>query len=210
MAPFRAVFRPFGRPISSASGRGQVLSGTQATSVAMLALLTTFGPQPRPARSTSGEPGPAAARPAFASRSYRTARQLVRKRHAGRPGFLVSMSLHPRTALRPGRHAGLLLTPNCQEGRLDPDIPSLRQSRARFRSRTLIGATFCFHHRPLERSQRLERMGKFPAQLLRGQPHPDWFNRLGWDRFQRPRAGYRSDDRTNPHGRCMGTVRTVT
>jgi len=95
-------------------------------------------------------------------------------------------------------------------GRLDPDIRSLRQSRALFRSRTLIGATFCFHHRPLERSQRLERMGKFPAQLLRGQPHPDWFNRLGWNRFQRPRAGYRSDDRTNPHGRCMGTVRTVT
>src|SRR5208337_1711568 len=87
-----------------------------ATSVAMLALLTTFGPQPRPARSTSGEPGPVAARPAFASRSYRTARQLVRKRHAGRPGLLVSMSLHPRTALRPGRHAGLLLTPNCQDG----------------------------------------------------------------------------------------------
>src|SRR5208337_2817403 len=116
LAPFRAVFRPFGRPISSASGRGQVLSGTQATSVAMLALLTTFGPQPQPARSTSGEPGPAAARPAFASRSYRTARQLVRKRHAGRPGFLVSMSLHPRTALRPGRHAGLFLTPNCQDG----------------------------------------------------------------------------------------------
>ena len=53
-------------------------------------------------------------------------------------------------------------------------------------------------------------MPKFPAQLLRGQPHPDWFNRLGWNRFQRPRAGYRSDDRTNPHGRCMGTVRTVT
>ena len=89
-------------------------------------------------------------------------------------------------------------------------IPSLRQCRALFRSRTLIGATFCFHHRPLERSQHLERMGKFPAQLLRGQPHPDWFNRLGWNRFQRPRAGYRSDDRTNPHGRCMGTVRTVT
>ena len=48
----------------------------------------------------------------------------MRKRHAGQPGFLVSMSLHPRTALRPGRHAGLLLTPDAKTGRLDPDIPS--------------------------------------------------------------------------------------
>ena len=133
-----------------------------------------------------------------------------RKRHAGRPGFLVSMSLHLRTALRPGRHRGL--ASHTELPRRVGSIPTylVYDNLALFRSRTLIGATFCFHHRPLERSQRLERMGKFPAQLLRGQPHPDWFNRLGWNRFQRPRAGYRSDDRTNPHGRCMGTVRTVT
>ena len=170
---------------SAPRAAGQVLSGTQATSVAMLALLTTFGPQPRPARSTSGEPGPAAARPAFASRSYRTDRQLVRKRHAGRPGFLVSMSLHPAPPFGRGGDAGLLRTPNCQDGSADPDIPSLRQSHHLFRSRTLIGATFCFHHRPLERSHRSESEGKIPAQLLRGQPHPHWFNRLSLNRFQR-------------------------
>ena len=51
---------------------------------------------------------------AFASLSYPTDRQVLRNPHVGRPGFLVSMSIHPRTAARPGRHAGLLLTPNCQ------------------------------------------------------------------------------------------------
>ena len=51
---------------------------------------------------------------AFASLSYPTDRQVVRNPHVGRPGFLVSMSIHPRTAARRGRHAGLLLTPNCQ------------------------------------------------------------------------------------------------
>ena len=51
---------------------------------------------------------------AFASLSFPTDRQVVRNPHVGRPGFLVSMSIHPRTAARPGRHAGLLLTPNCQ------------------------------------------------------------------------------------------------
>ena len=51
---------------------------------------------------------------AFASLSYPTDRQVLRNPHVGRPGFLVSMSRHPRTAARPGRHAGLLLTPNCQ------------------------------------------------------------------------------------------------
>src|SRR5208337_704015 len=51
---------------------------------------------------------------AFVSLSYSTDRQVLRNPHIGRPGFLVSMSLHPRTALRRGRHAGLLLAPNCQ------------------------------------------------------------------------------------------------
>ena len=51
---------------------------------------------------------------AFASLSYPTDRQVLRNPHVGRPGFLVSMSIHPRTAARPGRHAGLVLTPNCQ------------------------------------------------------------------------------------------------
>ena len=71
--------------------------------------LTTVGSQPRPARSTSGVPGRAANRQAFASLSYPTDRQVVRNPHVGRPGFLVSTSTRPRTAVRRGRHAGLLL-----------------------------------------------------------------------------------------------------
>src|SRR5208337_193645 len=39
---------------------------------------------------------------------------LVTGHYIGRPGFLVSTSIHPRTAVRRGRHAGLLLTPYCQ------------------------------------------------------------------------------------------------
>jgi hypothetical protein len=35
-------------------------------------------------------------------------------------------------------------------------------------------------------------------------------NILGFYRYQRPRAGHRSDDRKNFHRRGMGTVRTVT
>src|SRR5271157_1759700 len=46
---------------------------------------------------------------AFASLSYPANRQVLCNPHIGRPGFLVSMSIHPRTALRRGRHAGLLL-----------------------------------------------------------------------------------------------------
>ena len=38
----------------------------------------------------------------------------LRNPHVGRPGFLVSMSRHPHTAVRPGRCACLLLTLNCQ------------------------------------------------------------------------------------------------
>ena len=77
---------------------------------------------------------------ALASLSYPTDRQVLRNPHVGRPGFLVSMSIHPRTADRRGRHAGLLLTPNCQSrsARSDPDIHSLRQCHAMLRPRTLV------------------------------------------------------------------------
>ncbi len=49
------------------SGRGQPLSATQGKRVATFALVTTVGPQPRPARSTPGEPGRAADRQACAA-----------------------------------------------------------------------------------------------------------------------------------------------
>jgi len=53
-----------------------------------------------------------------------------------------------------------------KDGQYDPDIHSVRQSRAMLRPRTLVGATFVFNHRPLERSQRPEGVGKSAAQLL--------------------------------------------
>src|SRR5208282_3552372 len=102
------------RPIGFESGRGQPLSGTQGKRLATFALVTRVGPEPRPARSTTGEPGRAADRQAFASLSYPANRQVLRNPHVGRPGFLVSTSIRPRTAVRRGRRAGLGLTPNCQ------------------------------------------------------------------------------------------------
>jgi len=63
-------------------------------------------------------------------------------------------------------------------GRVGPDIPILRYCRAMLRPLTLIVAGFFFDHRPLERSQRPEGVGKSAAQLLIDQPHPHWFNML--------------------------------
>jgi hypothetical protein len=40
------------------------------------------------------------------------------------------------------------------------------------------------HHRFL-RSERAERIGKSPAELLTGQPHPHWLEMLGYTRFSR-------------------------
>jgi len=90
--------------------------------------MTTVGLEPRPARSTPGEPGRAADRQAFGSLSYPANRQVLRNPHVGRPGFLVSMSKHPRTAVRPGRCACLLLTPNCQR-------PSAQSRHTQFTTR---------------------------------------------------------------------------
>ncbi len=101
---------PFCLAIGFESSRGQSLSGTEGKGVATFALGTTVGPQPRPASSTPGEPGRAADRQALASLSYPTHRHVLRNPQVGRPGFVVSMSIHPRTAVRSGRHKGLLLT----------------------------------------------------------------------------------------------------
>ena len=46
----------------------------------------------------------------------------------------------------------------------------------------------CFlNHQPFARSQQPERVGKSPAALLTGQPHPHWLELLGFTRFQRAR-----------------------
>lgn len=44
---------------------------------------------------------------------------------------------------------------------------------------------FFLNHRKLERSDRPERAGKTPAELLTGQPHPHWLEMLGYTRFAR-------------------------
>jgi hypothetical protein len=44
---------------------------------------------------------------------------------------------------------------------------------------------FYLNHRRLERSDRLERVGKTPAELLTGQSHPHWLEMLGYTRFRR-------------------------
>ncbi len=97
--------------------------------MATFALVTTVEPEPRPARSTPGEPGPAADRQAFASLSYSTNRQVMRNPHVGRPGFLVSMSLHPRTAFGVGGMRACFSYRIAKDSSHDPDILSLRQDR---------------------------------------------------------------------------------
>jgi hypothetical protein len=44
---------------------------------------------------------------------------------------------------------------------------------------------FFLNHRRLERSDRTERAGKTPAELLTGQAHPHWLEMLGYTRFRR-------------------------
>ena len=43
---------------------------------------------------------------------------------------------------------------------------------------------FFLNHRCFQRSDRPERVGKSPAELLNGQPHPHWLEQLGFKRFQ--------------------------
>jgi hypothetical protein len=44
---------------------------------------------------------------------------------------------------------------------------------------------FFLNHRRLQRSDRPERVGKTPAELLSGQSHPHWLEMLGYTRFAR-------------------------
>jgi hypothetical protein len=44
---------------------------------------------------------------------------------------------------------------------------------------------FFLNHRRFERSERPERVGKTPAELLTGQSHPHWLELLGYQRFSR-------------------------
>ena len=44
---------------------------------------------------------------------------------------------------------------------------------------------FFLNHRRFLRSERPERAGKSPAELLNGSPHPHWLEMLGYVRFSR-------------------------
>ena len=44
---------------------------------------------------------------------------------------------------------------------------------------------FFLNHRRFQRSDRPERIGKSPAELLNGRAHPHWLQLLGFERFQR-------------------------
>ena len=45
---------------------------------------------------------------------------------------------------------------------------------------------FYFNHRVYERSQRSERTGRSPAELMTGKKHPHWLEMLGFTRFKKP------------------------
>src|SRR5262249_32971847 len=49
----------------------------------------------------------------------------------------------------------------------------------------LVLLQFFLNHRRLTRSERPERVGKTPAEVLSGQPHPHWLDLLGYTRFSR-------------------------
>jgi hypothetical protein len=52
----------------------------------------------------------------------------------------------------------------------------------------LLLLRFFLNHRRFIRSERPERKGKSPAELLTGQPHPHWLEMLGFQRYCRPAA----------------------
>lgn len=47
---------------------------------------------------------------------------------------------------------------------------------------------FFLNHQPFARSEKPQRRGKSPAELLTGQPHPHWLEMLGFTRFRRVSA----------------------
>src|SRR5271165_3969196 len=107
-APLLGHFTPILPSHRLCERQGPAATRYPGKEVAAFALVTTVGPQPRPARSTPGEPGRAADRPALASLSYLTYPQVLRNPHIAK------------------------------EGRHDPNIHSLRHCHAMFRPRTLV------------------------------------------------------------------------
>jgi len=44
---------------------------------------------------------------------------------------------------------------------------------------------FFLNHKPFLRSSKAHRVGKLPAEILNGKPHPHWLEMLGYTRFRR-------------------------
>ena len=44
---------------------------------------------------------------------------------------------------------------------------------------------FFLNHKPFHRSSRTHRVGKTPAEILNGKPHPHWLEILGYTQFKR-------------------------
>src|SRR5271157_2378158 len=87
-SPFCPLFGPFYPHFaipSALRAAGTAAIRYPRKEVAALAL-ATVGPQPHPARATPGEPGRAADRPALASLSCLTHRQVLRNPHIAKEG----------------------------------------------------------------------------------------------------------------------------
>ena len=69
---------------------------------------------------------------------------------------------------------------------------------------------FFLNHRRLERSDRPERVGKTPTELLTGQKHPHWLELLGYTRFRATEILAPGRPRENLARQGMGMVRSVT
>src|SRR5271157_2198170 len=146
---------------------------------------------------------------AFASLSYPANRQVLRNPHVGRPGFLVSKNTRPRTAVRRGRHAGLLLIPNCQRW-------SARSRHTQFTTRSPESCER-LRRSEIEASLGSSLRGVVSAPRSRpgspGGARPDArrlaATGLGWRRRIGPAAGPRPASATAPASsrRCCPTAR---
>ena len=99
-----------------------------------------------------------------------------------------------RAQLRSRFHAGRLAVAALAEktvrasSLVDPLNSRLRSYfflRRHLRLDYLALLQFYLNHRQFQRSDRPERVGKTPAELLTGQPRPHWLEMIGYTRFAR-------------------------
>jgi hypothetical protein len=61
---------------------------------------------------------------------------------------------------------------------------------------------FFLNHRRFPRSERPERVGKSPAELLTGSSHPHWLEMLGYTRFSRNLSRWKDPYPSPRRGTC--------